>query len=114
MKKILTTQGAYFSAENVDVSGMSSVRMECDACGGTGLVRSTHEKTVAKKYAVVCFRCDGGGFRECFFVPFLKRKPKLGITHVGISPALWGGKENVIITYKEFRAWKVPQLIKRK
>lgn len=74
---------------------METVKVECSACGGTGLYSGFAE---SKGTAVVCVQCGGDGCEEITFTPFTHRKDKRGIhTIIGRS-----------ITYQEFQQGKMP------
>lgn len=88
---------------------MEAVKIECRACGGTGIYSGFAEP---EGVAVICVKCRGSGCEEVTFVPFVRRRGHREIHTVrqsrgsfigtGIGPA--GGS----ITYKEFQQGKMP------
>ena len=88
---------------------METIKVECKACGASGLYRGCAEPTGT---AVVCVECGGSGCVKIFFTPFTQRKGIRGVKTVsqsrgsfigtGVGPV--GGS----ITYQEFQQGKMP------
>lgn len=73
------------------------MRIECDACGGTGLYSGFAEP---KGVAVVCGRCSGRGY-YLSGKPFKKLRRKRGVHTVWIRNT-WYGRPPESITEDEF------------
>lgn len=88
---------------------METVKVECSACGGTGLYSGFAEP---KGTAVICFDCDGSGYEEIAFTPFTHRKGKRGINIVkrsrGSFVGTGVGPVGASITYNEFQIGRMP------
>lgn len=86
-------------------------KVECPACGATGLYKGFAEPPGT---AVICNRCDGKGYYEAVAVTadakiFSGRKKKPGVTKVICDGGLWMLRrgEQPAITIEEFEE-KVP------
>lgn len=87
----------------------TKVKVECEACGASGLYRGCAEPAGT---AVVCVECEGSGCIEISLTPFTRRKGIRGVKTVsqsrgsfigtGVGPV--GGS----ITYQEFQQGKMP------
>ncbi len=85
---------------------MPSIDAECPSCGGTGLYVGFAEP---KGYAVICVTCDGTGCQKIVYKPFVKRKPRSGITKV-MSGAGWASAASrPSISYEDFLAGRKPE-----
>jgi DnaJ-class molecular chaperone len=86
-----------------------TVKAECSSCSGTGVYRGFAER---QGTGVVCLNCDGTGYKEISYEPFMGRKRRDNITTVyrsrgtfmvtGIGP---GGNG---IPYEDFFRGKMP------
>lgn len=88
---------------------MKSIKIECKACGATGLYRGCAEP---KGVAVVCCACGGTGCAELEYEPFEQRKERRGVHKVqwsrGTFIATGVGPAGRPISYEEFRGGKLP------
>lgn len=86
-----------------------TVKIECNACGATGLYSGFAEP---RGTAVVCRECGGTGCKEISFTPFTRRKDKRGITTIRQSRGTFidtgVGPTGRSITYQEFQQGKMP------
>lgn len=89
---------------------METIKVECEACGGTGLYAGFAEP---KGTAVVCLECNGTGCIKIDFTPFTRRKGIKGIQNVSLSRGSFigtgVGPTGGCITYQEFQQGKMPQ-----
>lgn len=89
---------------------MKTIKIECDACDGTGLYRGFAEP---RGVAVVCLRCGGTGCAEIRYEPFKRRKGRRDVqtvrysrgTFIGTGVGPVGGS----VTYAEFAAGQMPE-----
>lgn len=84
---------------------MKILRIECDACGGTGLYSGMCE---AAGQAVVCLDCSGTGCKNISYEPYTGRKRKRGVKGIRFSRGrliVSGvGGTGKPMTYAEFEA----------
>ncbi len=86
------------------------IKVECEACGGTGIYRGFAEPPGV---GVVCLTCDGSGCTELTYKPFTSRKTRRDVKTVqrsrgsfvgtGVGPT--GGS----VAYSEFLNGKMPR-----
>lgn len=86
-----------------------TVKATCDECEGSGVYQGFAEK---KGEAVVCEACDGEGCYSITYTPFKGRTKVEGVDKVYWSAGSTLGACGPIgnpVTYKEFRAGKMPK-----
>lgn len=86
------------------------IKIECSACGATGIYRGFAEP---KGVGVICVECKGTGCKLLAYTPFRCRKQRQDVVTVcrsrggfiatGIGPDAGGS-----VSYKDFLAGKVP------
>lgn len=77
-----------------------TVKIECGACGSTGLYKGFAEPAGT---AVICNQCGGKGYKEA--KPFTGRRRKEGIQRVMVDGGLWfmrTGSNPQTISIEEF------------
>lgn len=91
---------------------MAKIRIECDACHGTGLYEGFCEP---EGTAVVCLQCAGTGWLDFQYREFTGRKKRRGVKRICLSRgsfiATGVGEVGEPMTYKEFEkkypVWEV-------
>ena len=80
---------------------MSDFKVECGACGGTGLYQGFMEE---RGYPVVCVRCNGSGAGNGS-KPYTGRKEKSGVKGVRINPTgmIMSGGSRQTMSYDAFK-----------
>lgn len=88
---------------------MDKIKVECDACDGTGIYCGFAEP---KGVGVVCLVCAGTGCRMISYKKFDKRKRRKGVKVVcrsaGTIIAAGVGPTGGGVTYEEFLNGKMP------
>jgi hypothetical protein len=86
-----------------------SIKIECNACDGTGLYSGIGE---SKGVAVLCLNCDGTGCDILLYKPFVKRRGRRDIKTVHVSRGMFVatgvGPVSESITYAQFVKNKRP------
>lgn len=89
-----------------------TVKAECGSCRGTGLYQGFAEP---EGTAVICVECDGSGCSTISYTPFTKRKERTGVTKISQSRGSFVGSgvgaRGGSISYAEFKAGKMPQVL---
>jgi hypothetical protein len=89
---------------------MPSVKVFCQACGGTGVYCGFAEP---KGTGVVCLRCEGSGAQTLSYEPFTGRKRRNDVQYVRLSAGTFlvtgVGPRGTTVSYDEFLQGRMPK-----